>query len=117
MGPQPEPQPEPQRASFAVARDRLPNGIVVSTVRLPGPRPRFETKVFAAGWGERPDADELETRRATTRSAALQQHRLLVERHRARVDPTDPNWVFRLLGLPPRRAQGEAWPPRHPRPR
>ncbi|MBX3465532.1 MAG: hypothetical protein KF878_01370 [Planctomycetes bacterium] len=99
-----------------VARDRLPHGVVVSTVRLPGPRSRYETTVFAAGWPDRPDADEVETRRTTSREAALDAHRALVARHAPAVDPADPDWVFKLLGLPPRRAHDPAKAVERPRP-
>lgn len=96
------PRPDPA-GTTVLARDRLANGVLVSTVRLPGPRQHFETTAFSAGWPERPDADELDACRATQRVAALANHARFVERYRPRPDPDDPDWVFRLLGLPPRR--------------
>lgn len=101
-------QPEHQHQTLqVVARDRLANGLVVSTVRLPGTSPRFETKLFSKGWPHHPSADELDTLRADDREAALANHRLLVEESAPEVDPRDPNWVFKLLGLPPRHPPGQ----------
>lgn len=111
----PQPKHRPHDLEV-VARDRLSDGVIVSTVRLPGASPRYETTVFAAGWPERPDADEVETRRSTSRSAALAAHRALIARHAPPVDPADPDWVFKLLGLPPRRAHDPAKAVERPRP-
>lgn len=91
-------------AREVLARDVLPNGVVVSTVRLPGARPRYESAAFASGWPDRPGSDELLVRRTPTREAALAEHRALATELTGGIDTSDPDWVFKLLGLPPRRA-------------
>lgn len=86
-----------------LARDELATGHVVSTVLLRGtPRP-YETIAFGPGWPRL--GDELVKLAATHVTEALANHAALVERFAPSpgLDPTDPNWVFRLLGLPPRR--------------
>lgn len=85
-----------------LARTLLGNGRVVSTLRLPGLKPSFETIVFGPGWPERSTSAELVNRRATTTREALGDHAELVQRFGG-MDHADPNWVFRMMGLPARR--------------
>lgn len=90
-------------AAAVVARDELRSGVVVSTVRLPGPEARYESMAFSPGWPATGDA--LASAQHRNLADALVEHRALVERFEApgEPDPTDPNWVFRMMGLPPRR--------------
>ena len=87
-----------------VDRTRLASGHVVSTVELSSREVRFETMVFAPGWPA--TGDVVCARRSTDLPEARLAHRAFVVRFSAGGgDEEDPNWVFRTLGLPPRR-----WP-------
>lgn len=91
------------RAAAAVARDELRRGVIISTIRLPGPDAGFESMAFSPGWPA--TGDTLASARTGCLGDALAAHRVLVERFRSEEGPdtTDPNWVFLMLGLPPRR--------------
>ena len=91
-------QPSPQ-----AARDALRSGVVISTVKLPGPDAGYESMAFSRGWPA--TGDVLASARSHGLAKALIAHRALIERF-SRVQPpdvTDPNWVYRMMGLPPRR--------------
>lgn len=96
-------QHQDPRATAVVARDELLNGVIVSTVRLSGHDAGYESMAFAPGWPA--TGDVLAAARNRQLSEALAAHHALVERFKAAAgaDTSDPNWVFRLLGLPPRR--------------
>lgn len=96
-------QPRRHHGALVVARDVLRCGVVVSTARLPGPEARHESMAFSPGWPT--TGDVLAAVSTRYLAEALVAHRRLVERFAAAEgpDPTDPNWVFRMMGLPPRR--------------
>lgn len=75
----------------------------MSTVLLTGTVRPYEIAAFGSGWPR--TGDELARVRVATLTEARDQHAAFVARFTPdeRPDPTDPNWVFRLLGLPPRR--------------
>ncbi len=86
-----------------LARDELATGHIVSTVLLRGTTRAYETIAFAPGWPR--IGDELVRLVASHATEALANHAALVRRFAPSpaLDVTDSNWVFRLLGLPPRR--------------
>lgn len=95
--------PPLEPGSTLIERTDLPSGHRVSTVQLASREGRFETMVFAPGWPA--TGDVVCARRSTDLPEARLAHRAFVVRFSEGGDEADPNWVFRTLGLPPRR-----WP-------
>jgi hypothetical protein len=95
--------PPLEPGSVEIEKTRTPSGHVVSTVELSSREVRFETIVFAPGWPA--TGDVICSKRSTDLPEARLAHRAFVVRFSAGGDEEDPNWVFRMMGLQPRR-----WP-------